>query len=215
MPQDELPLFPLGVVLLPGAVLPLHIFEERYKEMIAEVERQTAERQNGEFGVVFANDKGMSSIGCVAAIEEVLRRYPDGRLDILTRGRRRFEVLFVDESRNYLQASVVDYPDEDLAPADPALRERVFDLWKNLIQLEHNAAVGSAVDANRNDLSFFVGDSIPVLEFRQNLLVMRGERQRLEAIADFLPRYLERESISRHIRRVAPLNGFSKHTSAD
>jgi Lon protease-like protein len=208
MPQDELPLFPLGVVLLPGAVLPLHIFEERYKEMIAEVERT-----GGEFGVVLASEKGMASVGCVAVIEEVMKRYPDGRMDILTRGKRRFEILFVDESRNYLQASVAPYDDEDFTEPSPATRLRVFELWRELILMEHNSPAGNAVDENKRDLSFFVGDAIPVLEFRQNLISMRGEKERLEALADFLPRYLQRETLSRHVRRVAPLNGFSKHTT--
>ena len=79
--QGWLPLFPLQVVLLPEAELPLHIFEDRYKEMIGEVLRDKL-----EFGVVLANEKGIVNTGCTATVERVLREYPDGRLDIMARG---------------------------------------------------------------------------------------------------------------------------------
>ena len=105
--QGWLPLFPLQVVLLPDAELPLHIFEDRYKEMIAEVLRDKI-----EFGVVLANERGIVNTGCTAMIERVLREYPDGRLDILTVGRRRFEIERVNEERSFLRGEV-DYFDDD------------------------------------------------------------------------------------------------------
>src|SRR5579862_9021171 len=101
MQQGLLPLFPLQVVLLPGAELPLHIFEDRYKEMIGEVLRDHV-----EFGVVLANDKGIVNTGCTAIVDKVLRTYPDGRMDILTRGRRRFEIMRIDDERPFLRGAV-------------------------------------------------------------------------------------------------------------
>src|ERR1700736_5070367 len=92
MQDGLLPLFPLQVVLLPGSQLPLHIFEDRYKEMIAEVLKDQV-----EFGVVLANEKGIVNTGCTAVIERVLHEYPDGRLDILTIGRRRFEIERIND----------------------------------------------------------------------------------------------------------------------
>src|SRR5436305_9565323 len=77
MQQDLLPLFPLHMVLLPGAPAGLHIFEERYKEMIGEaVDRST------EFGIVLAHEKGLVNTGCSASIREVKQKYEDGRMDI-------------------------------------------------------------------------------------------------------------------------------------
>src|SRR5881396_2113985 len=93
-----LPLFPLHVVLFPGGVLPLHIFEERYKEMIGE-----AIRNKAEFGVMLATSGGIANIGCSAVVEQVIKDYPDGRQDILTRGKRRFELLLVNEERDFLR----------------------------------------------------------------------------------------------------------------
>ena len=85
-----LPLFPLDVVLLPQESLPLHIFEERYKEMITEcLEAQARGAAEEEFGIVFAKDEKMETVGCSAHILEVTQRYEDGRLDIITLGKRK------------------------------------------------------------------------------------------------------------------------------
>ena len=112
MQPGLLPLFPLQVVLLPGAELPLHIFEDRYKEMIAEVLHDRL-----EFGVILANEKGIVNTGCTALIDQVLREYPDGRLDILARGRRRFEIERLNDERSFLRGSVEFFDDEEESPA--------------------------------------------------------------------------------------------------
>lgn len=208
MPQDALPLFPLGVVLFPGAELPLHIFEERYKEMIADVMRD-----DSEFGVVLASEKGMASIGCTAGIERVLKQYPDGRLDILVRGRRRFEIILVDEERNYLRASVALLADEDTEEASDLTRQRVLSNWVKLMIMEHGGMVEEMPSDSRPGLSFLVAQLLPDVEFRQQLLSLRGEKERMEALASYLPAYLEREKLTRHVRRVAPLNGHARHAA--
>ena len=102
-----LPLFPLDVVLFPGTPLPLHIFEPRYREMIAEcLDRKKS------FGVVRAKEEGVAEIGCTAEIITVTKKYPDGRLDIVTEGRERFEVIQVTQERSFLQAEVLYLQDE-------------------------------------------------------------------------------------------------------
>ena len=88
MPSTNIiPLFPLGLVLLPQMPLPLHIFEERYKLMIGE-----CLEKKKEFGIVYFNGTDIQAIGCTASIQKVLKRYDDGRLDILTQGENRFEI---------------------------------------------------------------------------------------------------------------------------
>ena len=79
--ENTIPLFPLGLVLLPQMPLPLHIFEERYKLMIGE-----CLRENRQFGIVYFNGTDIQTAGCTASILKVMKRYEDGRLDILTRG---------------------------------------------------------------------------------------------------------------------------------
>src|SRR3954468_4640240 len=84
----DFPLFPLGIVALPNEVVPLHIFEERYKTMISEC--LNADR---EFGIVWLSDEGLRPVGCACAITEVLERADDGRMNILTQGTRPFRVV--------------------------------------------------------------------------------------------------------------------------
>ena len=79
----DFPLFPLGIVALPCELVPLHIFEERYKTMMARVLEE-----EGEFGIVWVADDGLRPIGCACEVAEVLERMPDGRLNIVTRGTR-------------------------------------------------------------------------------------------------------------------------------
>jgi Lon protease-like protein len=209
MPQDKLPLFPLGVVLFPGGELPLHIFEERYKEMIDD-----CLRDNLEFGVVLASEKGMANLGCTAVVERILKKYPDGRMDILARGRRRFEIILLDEEKTYLQAAVVTFGDEaDDKPVPEAARQRALSAYVSLMMLEHGGLVEDMPDANRPDLSFVLAQPLKDLEFRQQLLAMRSEGERLEALAQYLPAYLERQKLLRHARRVAPLNGYARHAA--
>src|SRR3954468_8315482 len=98
MSSRLLPLFPLNVVVFPRTRLPLHIFEDRYKEMVG-----NALRDESEFGIVLAKDDGIVNAGCTVSIEKVLEMYPDGRMDILTAGKRRFEIATLNEERAYLQ----------------------------------------------------------------------------------------------------------------
>jgi hypothetical protein len=107
-----LPLFPLEVVLLPGTPLPLHIFEPRYKEMIGECLANDA-----PFGVVRALDEGIAEVGCTAEIITVTKEYPDGRMDLIAEGRKRFEVLELNQERSFLRAEVLLVPDEPNAAA--------------------------------------------------------------------------------------------------
>ena len=122
-----IPLFPLDVVLFPGVPLPLHIFEPRYKEMIGE-----CLAQNRTFGVVRALEQGLAEVGCTAEIVTVVKKYADGRLDLVTEGRQRFELLSVNQDRSYLQGEVLMIEDE---PGSPSLVDtaRAIQLHAQLI----------------------------------------------------------------------------------
>src|ERR1700761_1538306 len=102
----KIPLFPLDVVLFPGASLPLHIFEERYKEMIG-----LCLADESSFGVVRAQQDGLAVVGCTGRILRVLQEYEDGRLDILCRGETRFEIAALEDSRSFLEAEVEFFDD--------------------------------------------------------------------------------------------------------
>jgi len=180
-----LPIFPLELVLLPGVALPLHIFEPRYKEMIAE-----CLAQKKPFGVVRSSSDGVADIGCTAEIMSVTRKYDDGRMDILTRGVDRFEVIHVNEDRPFLQAeiSVVQDEDEDEdEPDNPAAQmvTRAVRLHAEIAKLAGEEPSGP--DEHAGNLSFLLAGSLPLdLDFKQNLLSTLSETKRLEAVIAYL-----------------------------
>jgi Lon protease-like protein len=176
-----LPIFPLELVLLPGVPLPLHIFEPRYKEMIAE-----CLEQKKPFGVVRASSTGVADIGCTAEIMSVTKKYDDGRMDILTRGVERFEVIHVNEDRSFLQAEISVVQDEDEAgkPAAQMVTQAVR-LHAEITKLA--GAELSGPDQHAGNLSFLLAGSLPLdLDFKQSLLSTLSEAKRLEAVVGYL-----------------------------
>jgi Lon protease-like protein len=185
-----LPLFPLNLVLLPGTPLPLHIFEPRYKEMIGEcLASQTP------FGVVRAAEEGFAKVGCTAEIVSVTKQYPDGRMDLVAEGRKRFEVLELNRERSFLQADVLIVPDE---PGSGSPDEKVRAIRVHLEILTLAGAVQDLSAADHSTLSFYLAGSLPLdLDFKQKLLAMRSESQRIQEVAAHL------ESILPNLRRAA------------
>jgi Lon protease-like protein len=174
-----LPLFPLDLVLLPGVPIPLHIFEPRYKEMIAE-----CLEQKKPFGIVRASEEGVAGIGCTAEIVSVTKKYDDGRMDILARGVNRFEVLEVNQERAFLQAEVMVVEDEPGQPPTQMVEQAVR-LHAEIAKLAGSES-GSA-DEGVSNLSFLLAGSLPLdLDFKQNLLTTLSEEKRLEAVIQYL-----------------------------
>jgi Lon protease-like protein len=204
MQDGLLPLFPLQVVLFPGAQLPLHIFEDRYKEMIQEVIRDRE-----EFGVVMANEKGIVSTGCTATVDTVLRKYPDGRMDVLTRGRRRFEIERLNDERTFLRGQVEFFDDEQGAPAEPSAKASAIEGYNQFQQLASNDLLDPA-GASDPQLSFRLAQAVNDLTFRQLLLVSRSEADRIRRLAEFFPAHLARERHNQRVKDVAPRNGHGK-----
>ena len=185
-----LPLFPLDVVLLPGTPLPLHIFEPRYKEMIGECLTNET-----EFGVVRTLEQGIAEIGCTAEIVTVTKQYPDGRMDLVAEGRNRFEVLDLNQERSFLRAEVLLVPDEPGAATQDD-HARAVRSHKEILSLA--GAVQDLAGADQNVLSFHLAGSLPLdLNFKQKLLAMRSENQRMQAVAAYL------ETILPNLRRAA------------
>ncbi len=185
-----LPIFPLDLVLLPGIPLPLHIFEPRYKEMIAE-----CLAQKKPFGIVRASSEGVADIGCTAEIVSVTKQYDDGRMDILTRGVDRFEVLQVNGERSFLQAEIAVVDNEPGTPSQQTVQQAVR-LHAEVLKLAGGEASGPAEAAT--NLSFLIAGSLPLdLDFKQNLLATLSEAKRLEAVVTYL------ETVLPGLRRAA------------
>lgn len=196
----RLPLFPLNVVLLPGSPLPLHIFEPRYKEMMAEC-RAT----NTPFGVVRALEEGIAEIGCTAEIVTVTKEYADGKLDLVASGRDRFEILEVNEERSFLRADVLFIPDEPGTATD-AETARALKLHQEILSLA--GAVQDVSDAEKATLSFHLAGSLPLdLDFKQKLLGTRSESERMVALASYLDEILPGLRRAARARQKAGGNG--------
>lgn len=204
MHQELLPLFPLQLVLLPNAQLPLHIFEDRYKQMIGEVIRTKS-----EFGIVLASEKGLVNTGCTAMVDRVVKQYDDGRMDIVAEGRRRFVIESLNQDKEYLRGRVHYFDDEESTAAPADLRFKVEALFEELKKLEHGESEQSS--APDHQFSFRVAQIIPDLNVRQVLLATRSEAERLRRLAEYLPSFMDKMRISTHMRTVAPSNGHGKH----
>jgi Lon protease-like protein len=198
-----LPLFPLDVVLLPGTPLPLHIFEPRYKEMIGE-----CLANDSPFGVIRALEEGIAEVGCTADIITVTKRYDDGRMDLVAEGRKRFEVVELNRDRSFLRAEVLLVPDEPVAPADED-KARAIKVHLEILSLA--GAVQDLSAADEYTLSFHLAGSLPLdLDFKQKLLAMRSESERIRAVAAYLEGILPNLQRAARAREKAGGNGHAR-----
>jgi Lon protease-like protein len=202
MSSRLIPLFPLNVVVFPRTRLPLHIFEERYKEMVG-----NAMRDDSEFGIVLARDDGIVNAGCTVAVEKVLELYPDGRMDVLTAGKRRFEIASLNEEKNYLQGEVQFFDDEDFTPPAEDLRAAALAQYQALnalpVSREHLEP-----DLADPQVSFQIAQAVPDLDFLNGLLRQRSETARLKALTAFLEEYVPKQRTIERMKKLSPTNGF-------
>jgi Lon protease-like protein len=180
MPDDDavkdFPLFPLGIVALPTEIVPLHIFEERYKDMIG-----VCLDRDQEFGIVWLSDDGLRQIGCACEVAEVLERMEDGRLNILTRGTRPFRVLERQDDQPYPAGTVEFLEDREEEPSEDVAheaREAYAQLVKRATDSRPDADELEAMGAYEMAATVEFG-----LEAKQGLLDLRSENARLRLIA--------------------------------
>ncbi len=172
---QDFPLFPLGLVALPGEAVPLHVFEERYKTMMNE-----CLRKEGEFGIVWLSDEGLRDVGCACRIERVLERMDDGRMNLLTRGTRPLRVL---ERQGHLAypAGVVEFVEDRDEISDPDLEKIAHETYADLVK--------RATDADPDDVELAAMSSYDMaatvdfgLDAKQGLLDLRSENARLRLV---------------------------------
>jgi len=194
-----LPLFPLEIVVFPGAPLPLHIFEPRYKEMIGE-----CLSQERPFGMVRAKENALSAIGCSARILTIIKKYEDGRMDIAAEGAQRFEIIKVNQERTFLQAEVAFFDDEPSIVSKSAA-DTVVQLHEQLF-----AVMGQTVEVDRDAtyLSYRLAQDLPVdLDFKQTLLEMKSEAERVEILTEYYRATIPKVENSLRVRQRASGNG--------
>lgn len=197
---SDFPIFPLGLVALPHELVPLHIFEPRYRTMFAEcLERES------EFGIVWAGEHGLRQVGCACEIAKVLERMDDGRLNVLTRGTRPFRIVAEQHDLPYPAATVefledkVEEPDEDAAEAARgAYAELVAEATDNDPDIDEIAAKSAYAMAATVDFGH---------DAKQGLLDLRSENARMRLAARLFRAALKRLDFVERAQARARSNG--------
>jgi Lon protease-like protein len=207
MPRADRPIlgmFPLGVVLLPGEMLPLHIFEERYKRLIGE------RRRDGlEFGIVLQREEAIAEVGCSTRLIEVIEEYEDGRLDVILEGRRPFQLLELDRptdpDRDYLRAEV-EFCEDSPGEADEATRQAAVERFRRVLVL---VGVDSPqMPGGDVPLSYLLAGSIDLgVALKQQLLELRSEQERLARLVAVMEQLMPRLEAQRRRRDAIRGNG--------
>jgi len=214
MDETFLPLFPLELVLLPEQPLPLHIFEERYREMIGEcLKAKSSGSGRQEFGVVLAKGEAISNVGCSAQIVSLTRKYDDGRMDILTVGKRRFEILLTNEEKPYLRGSVEFFDDEGPNTPGEAEAENAIALFREVMRRFHQASeMPIHLPQPYRHLSFRLAAPLPLdLDFKQRLLSLRNEPERLQQVVHAMDQLIRQMEVVQEARKKAGGNGDMWH----
>jgi Lon protease-like protein len=196
-------LFPLGIVLLPGEVVPLHIFEERYKKLIGE------HLEEGEFGIVLVEDDTVRECGTAARIAQLIEEMDDGRMNVLVEGGRRFRIIEVrepaDAETDYLNAEVEFYRDSE-PEASSAVREAVLDVFAKMLVLMD--VESPEEPAGEGPLSFRIAAAVDFgAPLKQELLESLSEEQRLETLLTVITSLLPRLELRKEREEAIRGNG--------
>jgi ATP-dependent Lon protease len=202
-----MPLFPLDLALLPDCELPLHIFEPRYRKMITRCLSESS-----RFGIARIHEGMLASIGTEASVKKVLRRYPDGRFDILTQGGERVRIQEIREHRDgYVEADTEPLT-EAAEDSDHALEDHVAERYRRYASLITD--LPEDPPPRGPQWSFRLADRIRLgMAARQELLEMLSENARMkrlkEHLSELIPTVIEREKAKRVVRG----NGRLRHGS--
>ncbi|KER09587.1 MAG: hypothetical protein HY22_10860 [[Candidatus Thermochlorobacteriaceae] bacterium GBChlB] len=205
-----IPLFPLPLVVCPDETLPLHIFEERYKAMIAFCRPAAAGGAPKPFGVSLAYNNKLYPIGCTVLIEEIVNEYEDGRLDIITVGAMRYKMLETYKDKPYMRAAV-EFFDDDGEATDNNLRQKAIALHLKFIELLNGETTVEEYDADER-VSFRIAHSagFDVIQ-KQKVLEMTNENARLELLIEHFEKNIPEIERTEEIKRRVRSNGHFKN----
>jgi ATP-dependent Lon protease len=203
MSEREIGLFPLGAVLVPGELMPLHIFEDRYKRLIGD-----CEQHGQEFALLYADDEGARELGCTAELVEVTERFPDGRLNVIVRGAEVVRVVELTRGRSYITGRVEAAPDAEDAGDEASA---AVDLYRKVAEVT-GAEPDDAVSTDDPLVSYAIAARVefPSAE-KMRILEQRTERGRLMVIVELLARALENLEIAAQVKERAQTNGKVSH----
>ena len=199
-PIRDFPLFPLGLVALPTELVPLHIFEERYKTMVARVLEE-----DGEFGIVWVADDGLRDVGCACEIAEVLERMPDGRLNLIARGTRPFRIEARQDDLAY-PAGTVEFLDDADVSVDAEVAEAAHSAYADLVE-QATDRTPDPEEIGRMSAYEMAATVEFGLDAKQGLLDLRSESARLALAARLFRAALKRLDFVERAQARARSNG--------
>ncbi len=199
------PLFPLGIVALPGESVPLHIFEARYRTMIERCLRAEPGSAQREFGIVWLSDEELKQVGCACEIERVLERMDDGRLNILARGTRPFRVLERQDDLPY-PAGAIEFLSEPAEELDLEAAGTARELYRELV-LEATDRELEAGELDELDAYGMAATVEFAVDAKQELLELRSENARMRLLALLIGAAIERLELIERAQVRALSNG--------
>jgi Lon protease-like protein len=196
----DFPLFPLGLVALPSELIPLHIFEERYKTMIGR-----CLEDESEFGIVWVADDGLRSIGCACEIAEVLERMEDGRINLVARGTRPFRIEARQEELPY-PAGTVEFLDDRAEDVDAEAAGDAHEAYAELVEQATDRTPNPAEIAEMS--AYQMAATVEFgLDAKQGLLDLRSESARLKLVARLFRAAIKRLDFVERAQARARSNG--------
>jgi Lon protease-like protein len=201
---ERFPLFPLGLVLLPGEVVPLHVFEQRYRTMIAE-----CLESESEFGIVWLGDEVLHDVGCTAEITQVMEEMDDGRMNILVQGVTPFRLERRVDDMDYPAGDVVLLDEEESADGGETSRAARVS-YADLVERVTDSRPGES-DLAELDAYGMASTIAFENEAKQELLELRSESERLSRLATLCVRALERYDYAEQAAERASSNGKVHH----
>lgn len=215
MQRVTIPIFPLPCVVFPGEPFSLHIFEEKYKLLIRQSLENEEQGKDAAFGITCSNEEKTFLSGCTVTIEQVLKTYKDGRLDILTRGQKRYTAIEIVSKTPFPVAMVEFFNDiNDSEVVDPNLANQAITLHAKLLEIAQGSP--QLVNPPENQkLSFFLAHSAGLeLEQRQTLLDYRSEHERLEYLVNYYRAILPLAQTQQEVKARVNLNGHLRTLKA-
>ena len=192
--QNIIPLFPLPLVVFPSESAPLHIFEPRYRKLVQDAMDSEKRNEPFPFGIVLGSSEKMSSVGCMVRVQEVLREYDDGRVDLLVLGKRRFtlkESLPADDNEDYGHGEV-EWLADPSSDWSEQLANHAFMIHREMIKSILGSHPETHFYQSRSILSFFIGQSIGLdPQGKQRMLECLNENERLEFMIEYMTQYLQ------------------------
>ncbi len=198
---EKLPLFPLGIVLYPSESLPLHIFEERYKEMVG-----SCLKGDRRFGIIYVHEGKLADVGCIARIDRVMKEYEDGRMDILVTGESRFRLNEIYQEHSFLTADVETLVEPKIV-LNNDMKERAITQHMRLLELAGRTLRPSVYEQVDNVSFILAHNSGLTSDQKQELLELISEDERIAYLIRHFEALIPRIEQFEEVRRKVQSNG--------